>query len=140
LLQSRGLASLVKRPGVLRRDAGTRRIFADMLAAVADGIETLTSDGLRPVELALLEFFASCMVEETSEDGLRGETGTQMSIPEPHLPDRRGASRRGRLQPLHGRTQGRHLRALRAAAVRECRPTRSAIICGVGGSNAAGWI
>lgn len=80
VLQSRGLASLVKRPGVLRGNSGTARIFADMLAAVADDIETLTSDGLRPVELALLEFFASCMVEEVSEDGLRGETGTQMSI------------------------------------------------------------
>lgn len=80
VLQSRGLASLVKRPGVLRGNNSTVRIFADMLAAVADGIETLTEAGLRPVELALLEFYASCMVEETGEDKLRGETGTQMSL------------------------------------------------------------
>jgi len=80
VLQSRGLASLVKRPGSLRGERGTNRIFSDMLAAVAEDIETLSADGLRPVEIALLEFFASCMADEVGEDGLRGETGTQMNI------------------------------------------------------------
>jgi len=51
-----------------------------MLTAVAEDIETLTADGLRPVELALLEFFAFCIADENGESGLRGETGTQMSI------------------------------------------------------------
>jgi acetamidase/formamidase/AraC-like DNA-binding protein len=80
VLQSRGLGARVKRPGFLRGGPGTGRIFADMLTAVAEDIDTLTTEGLRPIELAMLEFFASCIADENREDGLRGETGTQMSI------------------------------------------------------------
>jgi acetamidase/formamidase/AraC-like DNA-binding protein len=80
VLASRSLANLVRRPGILRGRDGIGRIFADMLGAVADGIETLTADQLRPVEIALLEFFASCLANEEPVAGLRGETGTQMSI------------------------------------------------------------
>jgi acetamidase/formamidase/AraC-like DNA-binding protein len=80
VLSARGLASSVKRPGLLRGNRGIGRVFADMLGAVAEGIETMTSDQLRPVEIAVMEFFAASLAGEVPRDGLRAETGTQMSI------------------------------------------------------------
>jgi acetamidase/formamidase/AraC-like DNA-binding protein len=80
VLASRSLVPLVRRPGVFRGRDGIGRIFADMLGAVADGIDSLTADQLRPVEIALMEFFAACLATEEPAAGLRGETGTQMSI------------------------------------------------------------
>jgi acetamidase/formamidase/AraC-like DNA-binding protein len=80
VLEARGMVKLTRRPGCLRGHDGAEHIFADMLTSVAESVETLTSDQLRPVELALIEFFAACLVEEEPAGGLRGETGTQIHI------------------------------------------------------------
>lgn len=80
VLEARALLPLARRTGLVRGGAGVARLFAGLLQSVSDSFDSLTSEHLRPVEIALVEFLASCLVESPEPGALRGETGTQMSI------------------------------------------------------------
>lgn len=80
VLESRALASVARRTGVVRGQSGVGRILTRLLDSVASGIESLDAEALRPVELALIEFLSTCLAEDDSSSGLRGETGAQISL------------------------------------------------------------
>lgn len=60
--------------------SGFGHIFAGMLGSIADTIDRLESDHFQPVEIALTEFLATCLVSEVSNNTLRGTTATQIGI------------------------------------------------------------
>lgn len=79
------LASRLVKPFSLRvgRSSGKTgfgHVFAGMLGSVAETIDKLTSDQLRPIEIALTEFLATCFVSDVPEGTLRGGTCTQTAI------------------------------------------------------------
>lgn len=65
--------------GRLPGDTGSGHIFAGMLASVADMIDTLTSEQLRPVELALSELLVSSLADLEASSVMMGATATQTS-------------------------------------------------------------
>jgi AraC-like DNA-binding protein len=62
-LDHRLIAPVSLRVGRLECATGVSHILSGLLRATADGLEDLTVDQLRPVELALTEFLAICLVE-----------------------------------------------------------------------------
>jgi acetamidase/formamidase/AraC-like DNA-binding protein len=80
VLDARLVTGFARRVGHLRGNTGIGRVFGDMLSSVADSIDKLDADQMRPVEIALTEFLATCLADEAPASGLRGATGTQMSI------------------------------------------------------------
>lgn len=62
-LDHRLIAPVNLRVGRLQAATGVTHILSGLLRATADGLEDLTVDQLRPVELALTEFLAICLVE-----------------------------------------------------------------------------
>ena len=55
--------------GRLRAHAGVAHIFSGLLRATADELESLTTDQLRPVELALTEFLSASIAELSAQNG-----------------------------------------------------------------------
>src|SRR5262249_6276388 len=51
-----------------------------MLGSLAETIEQLDSAQLRPVEIALTEFLATCLISSAPAGMLRGATTTQMAL------------------------------------------------------------
>ncbi|MHB8530266.1 MAG: helix-turn-helix domain-containing protein [Caulobacteraceae bacterium] len=49
--------------GRLKAESGVTQIFSGLLSATANGLQDLTADQLRPVELALTEFLAASLAE-----------------------------------------------------------------------------
>ncbi len=83
-LDHRLIAPVSLRVGRLQGATGVAHILSGLLRATADGLEDLTIDQLRPVELALTEFLAICLVEGGAEtDALGGGTGS--GAPTAHL-------------------------------------------------------
>jgi AraC-like DNA-binding protein len=83
-LDHRLIAPVSLRVGRLQAATGVAHILSGLLRATADGLEDLTVDQLRPVELALTEFLAICLVEGGAEvDGLGGGLGA--GAPTAHL-------------------------------------------------------
>ncbi|MES2533804.1 MAG: helix-turn-helix domain-containing protein, partial [Pseudomonadota bacterium] len=80
VLEARALLPLARRTGLVRGGAGVARMFTALLQSVSESFDTLTTEHLRPVEIALVEFLATCLAEEPADGALRGETGTQMNI------------------------------------------------------------
>lgn len=62
-LDHRLIAPVSLRVGRLQAATGVAHILSGLLRATADSLEDLTVDQLRPVELALTEFLAICLVE-----------------------------------------------------------------------------
>lgn len=60
--------------------SGFGRVFASMLGSIAESIEHLDSDQLRPIDIALTEFLATTLVSDVPSGTLRGSTTTQMAI------------------------------------------------------------
>ncbi len=60
--------------------SGFGHVFSGMLGSVAETIDKLTSDQLRPIEIALTEFLSTCLVSDVPEGTLRGATSTQTAI------------------------------------------------------------
>jgi acetamidase/formamidase/AraC-like DNA-binding protein len=58
---------------------GIGRVFAALLASVADSMEKLSPEQLRPVEITLTEFLTTALFAQPRQN-LRGATSTQMSI------------------------------------------------------------
>jgi AraC-like DNA-binding protein len=83
-LDHRLIAPVSLRVGRLQAATGVAHILSGLLRATADGLEDLTVDQLRPVELALTEFLAICLVEGGAEgDGIGGGLGA--GAPTAHL-------------------------------------------------------
>ena len=71
-LDHRLIAPLSLRVGRLRGDYGLGQVFSGFLTATANALTTLTSDQLRPVELALTEFLVANLAAEDSPAALGG--------------------------------------------------------------------
>lgn len=72
------------RVGRLECASGVAHILSGLLRATADGLEELTADQLRPVELALTEFLATCLVEGGAASDFSG-AGLGAGAPTAHL-------------------------------------------------------
>ena len=82
-LDHRLIAPVSLRVGRLQAATGVAHILSGLLRATADGLEDLTVDQLRPVELALTEFLAICLVEGGAETDVLGGGGA--GAPTAHL-------------------------------------------------------
>ncbi|WP_426030099.1 helix-turn-helix domain-containing protein [Caulobacter sp. DWP3-1-3b2] len=83
-LDHRLIAPVSLRVGRLQGATGVAHILSGLLRATADGLEDLTIDQLRPVELALTEFLAICLVEGGAEADVFGD-GVGSGAPTAHL-------------------------------------------------------
>ncbi|CAN5266165.1 hypothetical protein BH10PSE4_BH10PSE4_04060 [soil metagenome] len=83
-LDHRLIAPVSLRVGRLQGATGVAHILSGLLRATADGLEDLTIDQLRPVELALTEFLAICLVEGGAETDALG-SGAGSGAPTAHL-------------------------------------------------------
>jgi len=63
------------RVGRLPAEEAINQVFSSLLRAVAERLDDLTADQLRPVELAVTEFLAAALVDEPSQ--ARGATGAR---------------------------------------------------------------
>ena len=80
VLDARLVCGLEAGPCYIRGDAGVGRIFADLLGSVADSIDRLSPEQMRPLEVALVEFLAASVHSESPAGALRSSTATQTSI------------------------------------------------------------
>jgi AraC-like DNA-binding protein len=83
-LDHRLIAPVSLRVGRLECAGGVAHILSGLLRATADGLEDLTVDQLRPVELALTEFLAICLVEGGAANDALG-AGLGAGAPTAHL-------------------------------------------------------
>lgn len=65
--------------GRLSGHSGIGHVFAGMLGSLADTIDHLSADQLRPIEIALSEFLVSSLADEESTRMMMGATSTQTS-------------------------------------------------------------
>ena len=61
-------------------DRGVGRVFSGMLTSVADAIETLELDEIRPIEIALPEFLLTSLFAEAAEGPLGGAASVRAAI------------------------------------------------------------
>jgi acetamidase/formamidase/AraC-like DNA-binding protein len=80
VLESRLLTPAALRVGCIPGRSGLGRVFSSMLGSIAETIDGLDLEHVRPVEIALTEFLATCLVDDVPPGTLRGATGTQMAI------------------------------------------------------------
>jgi AraC-like DNA-binding protein len=71
-LDHRLIAPLSLRVGRLPGDSGLGHVFSGMLRATADTLDDLTSEQLRPMELALTEFLVASLAAEGTPEALGG--------------------------------------------------------------------
>ena len=126
------------RLGHLAAGQGINHVFSGLLRATAESLDELTSDQLRPVELALTEFLVACLAQDggpAARGGAEGARAVQMHrvrqtievlLAEPELTLRRvadedGVSPRylqklfaGQGQSFTGYVRGRRLERCRA--------------------------
>ncbi|MEH2482692.1 acetamidase/formamidase/AraC-like DNA-binding protein [Nitrobacteraceae bacterium AZCC 2146] len=55
-------------------------VFSQLLASVAQTIDTLETDDMRPVDLALSEFLVACLAEDPADAERIGATGIQAAV------------------------------------------------------------
>ncbi|MDP2215551.1 helix-turn-helix domain-containing protein [Phenylobacterium sp.] len=137
-LDHRLLAPSALRLGHLAAGDGINHVFSGLLRATAESLDELTSDQLRPVELALTEFLVACLAQDggpAARGGAEGARAVQMHrvrqtievlLAEPELTLRRvadedGVSPRylqklfaGQGQSFTGYVRGRRLERCRA--------------------------
>ena len=85
------------RVGRLPVDEAMNQVFSGLLRALAERLDDLTADQLRPVELAVTEFLAAALVGEPAQarDGSSAREGS----PAPYPPDYRDPARRAGTSP-----------------------------------------
>jgi acetamidase/formamidase/AraC-like DNA-binding protein len=76
---SRLAAPISVKAGRLSGSSGIGHVFAGLLSSVADAIENLTDDQIRPIELALSEFLITSLADQ-SIGAMAGMTSTQTAI------------------------------------------------------------
>ena len=105
-LDHRLIAPFSLRVGRLDAAKGGAHILSALLRATAEGLEDLTVDQLRPVELSLTEFLAICLAERGASAGERGGGAStahlqrlcqtiETLLPDPDLSLRRVADEEG---------------------------------------------
>src|SRR5262249_49346493 len=70
LLHMRLMGQFSTKFGVLKKKEGTVHILADLLNSVSESMSIMTSEQLRPVEIAFTELFASCIADQGDPDAL----------------------------------------------------------------------
>lgn len=95
------------RVGWLEGAKGVPRILSDLLRGTAEELENLSVDQLRPVDLALTEFLAQCLIEQGAANGEASDATAPTShlqrlcqtietlLPDPELSLRRVADEEG---------------------------------------------
>lgn len=78
--RSRLAVPLSLRVGRLSGSSGIGHVFAGLLGSVADTIENLTPDQIRPVEIALSEFLITSLADDQAVNAMVGSTSTQTAI------------------------------------------------------------
>ncbi|MDB5985160.1 MAG: Transcriptional regulator, AraC family [Nevskia sp.] len=78
--RSRLAVPLSMKVGRLSGHSGIGHVFAGLLGSIADTIEHLTVDQIRPIEIALSEFLITSLADEDSSTGMLGATSTQTAI------------------------------------------------------------
>jgi acetamidase/formamidase/AraC-like DNA-binding protein len=74
---ARLVAPLAPKVGHLSGRSGLGRIFAQLLASVADTIDTLDAGAIRPIEVALAEFLTVCLAGDRDDGALVGATASR---------------------------------------------------------------
>ena len=75
--RSRLAVPLSLRLGRLSGSSGIGHVFAGMLGSIADTIDQLTSDQIRPIEIALSEFLVTSLADDDDVNAMLGGTNTQ---------------------------------------------------------------
>jgi acetamidase/formamidase/AraC-like DNA-binding protein len=76
-IAARLVAPPAPRVGQLSGRSGLGRVFAQLLAAVADSLETLDAEAIRPIEVALAEFLSVSLAADRELGTLIGATAAQ---------------------------------------------------------------
>ncbi|MBI1731974.1 MAG: helix-turn-helix domain-containing protein [Gammaproteobacteria bacterium] len=77
ILSPRCFAPLSVKVGHLRAQSGINRVFSGMLRMLAEELEHVSPEQLRPVELSLTEFLLTSLEDEKSAFSLGGVTGAR---------------------------------------------------------------
>lgn len=78
-LNPRMFAPLALRLGCLRAQSGISRVFSSMLRSLAEVIDEISSEDLRPLELAVTEFLITALRGEREAFALGGVAGAKAS-------------------------------------------------------------
>ncbi|MGH8445586.1 MAG: helix-turn-helix domain-containing protein, partial [Solimonas sp.] len=76
-LRSRLAVPMSLKVGYLSGQSGIGHVFAGMLGSIADTLDKLTPDQIRPIEIALLEFLVSSLADDETAQGMIAGTSTQ---------------------------------------------------------------
>ncbi|MGF6930883.1 acetamidase/formamidase/AraC-like DNA-binding protein [Paraburkholderia sp. UCT70] len=79
-INARLLTPFSVRAGRLPGEAGIGHVFSGFLRSVAESVETLSLDELRPLELALAEFLIASLAAHDKEGNFSGLTPSQAAI------------------------------------------------------------
>jgi len=79
-INARLLTPFSLRAGRLPGDAGIGHVFSGFLRSIAESVETLSLDDLRPLELALAEFLVASLVGHDKEGSFSGLTPSQAAL------------------------------------------------------------
>ncbi|HTJ95751.1 MAG TPA: acetamidase/formamidase family protein [Pararobbsia sp.] len=79
-INARLLTPFSLRAGRLPGDAGMGRVFSGFLRSIAESVETLSLDELRPLELALTEFLVASLAGHDKEGSFSGLTPSQAAL------------------------------------------------------------
>ncbi len=71
--------------GYLPGESGIARVLSSMLASLAAGLDDITDEQLRPVELSLTEFLITCLAEAGRLDGKAPVHGGAAAVKTAHL-------------------------------------------------------
>jgi acetamidase/formamidase/AraC-like DNA-binding protein len=79
-INARLLTPFSLRAGRLPGEAGIGHVFSGFLRSIAESVETLSLDDLRPLELALAEFLVASLAGHDKEGSFSGLTPSQASL------------------------------------------------------------
>ena len=79
-LHPRLLGPAPVRIGVLPRQSGIKQIFAGMLGALANTLEELTANHLRPLELAISEFLIGAVLADVASNPVRAASSVRIAL------------------------------------------------------------
>lgn len=78
--QARIPSPLSPRVGVLSGQSGTGHVFSGLLGAVADIIDDLDAEQIRPVDIALSELLITSLANDSLAQDMTGATSTQIAV------------------------------------------------------------
>ncbi len=111
-LDHRLIAPLSLRVGRLPAGHGIGHVFSGLLRATADALGEMTSEQLRPIELALTEFLVANLAAQGSPASQRRRRCGAGGAPAPRLSNHRDDALRSGADAREGRRRRRHLASL----------------------------